>query len=179
MNYFFGTYYISDGTKPIELKVSAPIEWIPLESTDEEILLISKEVLDWELFGFDGETTGWSDSYLKKYMDKLYFEMFTAEEKETILDEGHGKLFLLSVDEIVKYLPEESDRRAQIKFVYKENDTIETSIEYSTYWLRNDSVCENADVANVDAHGNIEYGYMERDEIGVRPCIYVKNNRNY
>lgn len=73
MNYFFGTYYISDGTKPIELKVSAPIEWIPLESTDEEILLISKEVLDWELFGFDGETTGWSDSYLKKYMDGIYY----------------------------------------------------------------------------------------------------------
>lgn len=174
MNYFMGTYYIPDGTKPIELKVSSPIEWMPLKSNDEKTLLVSKDVLDWELFGFDGETTGWLNSYLKQYMDKLYFEMFTDEEKEVILDEGHGKLFLLSADEIVKYLPEESDRRSQIKFVYKENDVIKTSIEHSPYWLRNDTVCENEDVANVDALGNIEYGYMERDEIGVRPCIFVK-----
>lgn len=174
MNYFMGTYYISDGTKPIELKVSAPIEWIPIESNEAETLLISKYVLDWDLFGFDGETDGWSDSYLKQYMDKLYDEMFIEEEKNAIIEKKHGKLFLLSVEEIEKYFPEEHDRRAQIKFVAKKDDIIETYIEHSTYWLRNDSLSDNGDAANIDALGNIDYGYVERDEIGIRPCIYVR-----
>ena len=29
-HYYIGRYYIPDGIDPIELKVEAPIEWIPL-----------------------------------------------------------------------------------------------------------------------------------------------------
>jgi len=31
IRYFLGDYYISDGQKPIEIKVKAPIEWMALE----------------------------------------------------------------------------------------------------------------------------------------------------
>lgn len=48
MNYYLGKYYISDGVKPIEIKVSAPIEWIPIESNNSETLLISKNIIGWE-----------------------------------------------------------------------------------------------------------------------------------
>lgn len=177
MNFYLGKYFISDGTKPIHLKVSAPIEWIPLESSGEETLVISKYVLDWELFGFDGEVTGWEDSYLKKYMDRLYMECFTEEEKTAILEKPNGRLFVLSKEEVRKYMPEQIDRRAQILFVTKKEDVVDIFMEHSTYWLRNETVSDCEEVANIDALGCLEYNHAECEEIGIRPCMYVSTSK--
>lgn len=175
MEYYIGEYYISDGTKPIELKVKAPIVWIPLESNNQETLLISKYVLDWELFGEDGEVKGWTDSYLRKYLNEPYDTFFIVEEKAAIIEKSYGKLFVLSEEELEKYFPDTVDRRAQIHFVNKNADEIEVSVAHSPYWLRD--VLEDGEVANVDALGEIDYGTAERDEIGVRPCMYVNTNK--
>jgi len=102
MNYFLGHYYISDVGKPIELKVKAPIEWIPLEEKNGKTLLLSKDVLDWEMYDEDGKL--WLESFLFHYLNKLYDSIFSEEEKAVIAECEYGRIFPLSVDEIKRYL---------------------------------------------------------------------------
>lgn len=178
MNFFLGNYYMPDGIKPIDLKLKTPIEWIPLETVGDETLLITKNVIDWECFGFEEDMgRGWTGSYLKGYLDKLYYEIFSKEEQEVIIKKPIGKLFVLSAEEIVKYMPNSEDRRAAIFYVTEDEGCFEIFIEHSTYWLRNDIVSTDFEVANIDAFGEVEWSSPERDEIGIRPCIYVDTKK--
>ena len=103
--YFIGDYYVSDGRKPIETKLKMPIEWIPLEETEDgNLLLLSKNVLDWELYAFDGDKIiYWKESHLFDYLSKLYGSIFCEEEKEAIIENEYGKIFVLSQEEIKRY----------------------------------------------------------------------------
>ena len=69
-HYYIGRYYIPDGIDPIELKVEAPIEWIPLAVEGNQILLFTRHCIKWDLW--DTKLNSWAESFLKKIVDKLY-----------------------------------------------------------------------------------------------------------
>lgn len=174
MNYFLGHYYISDVGKPIELKVKAPIEWIPLEKKNGKTLLLSKNVLDWEMYDEDGKL--WRESFLFHYLNKLYDSIFSEEEKTVIAECEYGRIFPLSVDEIKRYFPKEEDRRAIEYFVMKQGEEIIVSIEHSWYWCRYDTEFDEC-VPYVTALGGFDEMDAEADEIGVRVAMWVETKK--
>ena len=172
--YFIGDYYVSDGGKPIDTKVKMPIEWLVLEETEDgKSLLLSKDVLDWEFYGDRGEIS-WRKSYMFHYLYDLFQTLFSQEEKDIIVEGKYGFLFLLSEEEIIKYLPNEEKRRAVMYFVYKDDDgEIETSMEHYAYWLRAREDCDWRDVPGVSPLGGFISENSEADEMGVRIAMWV------
>ena len=176
--YFIGDYYISDGTKPLITKVKMPIEWLVLEEREDgKSLLLSKDVLDWEIYGGCGEIS-WFESYMFKYLCELYQLFFSREEKDIIVQGKLGPLFLLSKDEIVKYLPSEEQRRA-VMFIVCQNDNgeIETDMEHHAYWLRDDVASDWTNVPSVTSLGGFETESSEADEMGVRVAMWVNTKQ--
>lgn len=175
--YYIGNYYISDGCKPLSTKVKMPIEWLALEERDGKSLLLSKDALDWEMYGDRGEIS-WFESYMYEYLSELYQLFFSSEENKIIVKNKLGPLFLLSKEEIVKYLPTEEMRRAIMFGVYKNDDgEIETSMEHYTYWLRDDVASDWTNVPMVTSLGDFETRNSETDEIGVRVAMWVDTKR--
>ena len=167
-HYYIGRYYIPDGIDPSELKVEAPIEWIPLAVEGNQILLFTRHCIKWDLW--DTKLNSWAESFLKKIVDKLYEECFSEEEKEMIIEQPEGKLYPLSNAEIEKYFPTKESKKAVMELVERGADDItKIMLEPSSYWLRDENKA-------VDEFGNI-YEYDEEDcdadETGVRLAMRV------
>ena len=167
-SYYLGRYLISDGMDPVQLKVEAPIEWIPLAVEGNQALLFSKHCIKWDLW--DTKLSSWTESFLKKTVDKLYEECFSEEEQEIIIEQPEGKLYPLSRAEIEKYFPTKKSRRAVIEMVDRGDDDItKITLEPIPYWLRDENKA-------VDEFGNI-YEYDEEDcdadETGIRLAMRV------
>ena len=167
-SYYLGRYLLSDGMDPVQLKVEAPIEWIPLAVEGNQALLFSKHCIKWDLW--DTKLSSWTESFLKKTVDKLYEECFSEEEKEIIIEQPEGKLYPLSRAEIEKYFPTKKSRIAVIEMVDRGDDDItKITLEPIPYWLRDENKA-------VDEFGNI-YEYDEEDcdadETGIRLAMRV------
>ena len=79
--------------------VKEPIEWIVLDRSGDDALLISKYVLDARKY--DSDTHLWTNSSLKKWVEKTFMDMaFDDEDKKSITNSG---AFLLSDDMVSKY----------------------------------------------------------------------------
>lgn len=175
--YFIGDYYVSDSVKPIQIKVRMPIEWMALDKTDDgKTLLYSKNCLDWEMYHHsDDKPVSWTDSYMNKYLKGCYDRYFTEEEKNVIIESSYGKLFLLSEEEIEKYLPRCEQRRT-IGYFVEEDDGIRFDFEHYSYWLRGED-CPGDEVPYIDSLGDVEHGYASRDEVGIRIAMWVDTKK--
>lgn len=167
-SYYLGRYLLSDGMDPVQLKVEAPIEWIPLAVEGNQALLFSKHCIKWDFW--DTKLSSWTESFLKKTVDKLYEECFSEKEKEMIIEQPEGKLYPLSRAEIEKYFPTKKSRRAVMEMVDRGADDItKITLEPIPYWLRDENKA-------VDEFGNI-YEYDEEgcdaDETGIRLAMRV------
>ena len=175
--FFIGNYYISDGTKPISKKVRMPIEWLVLLEKEGLSLLLSKDVLDWELYAFH-EKNSWDESYIYKYLKDLFQTLFTQEEKNAIVNGELGPLFILSKKEVETYLPSTEKRRAVMYFNdIKDDGEVEITINHHSYWLRHEGESGCMDVEIVDALGNFEICDSEADEVGVRVAMWVDTQK--
>lgn len=144
------------------------IDWIVLEETEDSLLLISRDVLDMVPFNSSFEGTTWDDSYIRTYLnDTFYNTAFNDSEKSVILDypttpgdvsenipEVTDKVFLLSEEEVLKYLPTEEDRMATVSqyakaqgvwsidaenyelFGFKADEVSDKMIGCGNWWLR-------------------------------------------
>lgn len=76
----FGDYpFTSDGDRRM-------IEWTPLRFEKNRALLITKCCIDTVIFDDKDDDITWRDSYLRKWMNEVFYEeAFTPEEKEQIL----------------------------------------------------------------------------------------------
>lgn len=172
--YYIGKYTISDGCKPIRTKVKVPIEWKTIDTVNDKTLLISSNIIDWEMYDECDKEIVWTDSYMYEYLSKLYQDMFSSEEKDVIKHCEYGNLFLLSEAEIVDLLSTEEQRRAVIYYTsQKEKGEIELNLEHHDYWLRVEGSCDCEDVPIVNSLGKIVRGYSDADEIGIRPAMWV------
>ncbi len=193
---FFGEYIIPDGSKPLDTYVRVPIEWLILDVNEQQnmALLVSRHILDWEGFAAcpmlgHGYKTSWYDSYLRKWLNKDFYEgSFTNEERIKIVttrnaaSNGSGKqaldkIFLLSVDEIKKYFKTESSAVAVEPMIYNwgsgdKDDPIIIYHESAAWWTR--TIGSTSDmVMCVSRNGKLFEIDSNSDEIGVRPAMWV------
>lgn len=70
-----------------------PIEWIELDAVREGIsLVITNVIVDWELYGED-EIISWKNSYIHEHLERLYNDIFSDEEKNSVIKSEYGPLF--------------------------------------------------------------------------------------
>ena len=68
---------LSDGTEDIE--------WIVIDSKDDELFVISKYCLDISCWNEDNEKVTWKDSEYRKFLSSFYDNCFSDKEKESII----------------------------------------------------------------------------------------------
>ena len=174
----FGSYPQSDASG----KTNDPIEWIVLNRDGNRALLLSKYKLDRRKYNDIKEDTTWERSTIRSWLNNTFYSSaFTDNEKLKVInvniinndnvrfgtnggEDTYDKVFLLSIDEVNRYLKNNTMR-----------DTLKTNYSKvnSGWWLRSSGSKQNqaANVSNIGALN--EAGYSVGNNMGIRPSIWV------
>jgi len=168
-----------------------PLKWRVLAKEDGKALLMTEK----DIISLDDEVKQkgvWADSFVRKMLNDGFINVaFTEREKEQILtttistpknkecksDGGpdtKDRVFLLSVDEVEKYFPNQEDRKSEpTEYAHKQRPTRRDS----GFWqLRTPGKDNWGSVAVSDYFG--DYCAMTGNHVGfsyVRPAIWIKN----
>ena len=79
------------------------IEWFVIDKNGDELVLLSKYIL--EQMAFDTQkSNNWNNSSVKKWLNEAFLEeAFAVGEQDRIQSTAAGKVYLLSIDEIEEY----------------------------------------------------------------------------
>ena len=157
----------------------------------DKLLLITENVIDMQKFATAKGV--WESSALREWLGGTFLNAaFSAEEQakiaetavtvgknpETGVSGGNStadRVFVLSIEELLTYFPEQADRRAEAT-AYAVANGVSVDLNYGTagYWTR-DAGDSNQYAAYVYYYGDVNYnGVRARtDYIGVRPAIWV------
>jgi len=152
------------------------IKWIILDKneTGRKILVMSRYSVDARRFDESEKFVEWANSSIRKWLnEKFYSEVFKKVPDGGILitrleDVGtEDKIFLLSADEVGKYLNHSLLR----KCIYgNPNDRYVDSV--CAWWLRsNTGVGQNAGIVSCDGDVGTPRDY--NTNIGVRPAMWL------
>ena len=179
----FGSYEQNgDGTDGPE-----PLEWIVLERKNDRLLLLSRNCL--EAAAFHGEQTRitWGDCALRAWLNGDFLETaFSAQERSLLIaadqkmkpnpnyDTYLGRnttdaVFLLSFDEVQKYLPAAANRHADGLWSGEAG-----AGGLVRWWLRTPGM-DRSRAMFVSEAGDLDYEGAEvgETELGVRPAIWL------
>ena len=181
------------------------IEWFVLDSNDNEMLLLSRYVIEQKSYHDTSEKITWEKCSLRKWLNKDFYGLaFSDEEKNRILkttvinpdndrfkvDGGKNTkdyVFLLSVDEANKYFDSDIDRiaypteHASANGVILYENVHNMPITGSRWWLRSPGLNSySASVVIMNGYVASEgqgFGIADlNDDIGVRPAMWVKKD---
>lgn len=158
-----------------------PILWRVLGVVDGRALLLSEFILD--VRPFDGDSNEWADSDLRSWLNgSFYRTAFSEGERAAILPGGRdlGAVFLLSraelsdpaygfSEDISGADPARSARGTA--YAYDQNLWRVKDSEYTNYYAR--SRANNTNVHLITSSGEIRLGRIERDNVGIRPALWV------
>ncbi len=181
----FGRYDL-DGKKQ---NGTEAIDWLVLDKQEGQLLVISKDILFTNRFTNERNSGDqWDNSEIRKIMNiDFYDEAFNEDEKGMIyttnvlpgknpyygIDAGmptEDKLFLLSVDEVTKYLSSENARKCFLSGLAKQ-----TVGGFPSHWCtRTPGQHQGTVVVLHCADGVIEYdGFYKANPFGVRPAMWL------
>lgn len=165
-----------------------PIEWEVLEVTGDKAFIISKNILDYELYEnkWDSGKVTWEESDLRNWLNGYFYDIaFVDSEKEIILEsevinsseflmtndtETIDKIFCISLDEWLKYFSESKEIPLTTK--YAEEDASEVN---NCYWLRTPGASWGNYGSQCIANGD---GWWEEHSVivdtGVRPAMWIE-----
>ena len=173
-----------------------PIEWIVLTNDGKKALLLSRYVLTDTNFNYVyGNANGkdWAKCTLRTWLNGDFFaNAFTKEEQKAILQtqnknpagpgtktKGAGskdKVFLLSYEELQKYLPGQ-EQRAACRTVFADavkNKSTEGSMSAASWWLRTPGMNKGrALLVAADGSVDLREGEHILQPRGVRPAVWV------
>lgn len=176
----FGNYEQDNNTKNGKEK----IEWLVLDKDDENILLLSKKILDHKSYNEEKiNDLKYEDSSIFKWLNEEFInEAFTEEEKEKLnilrnksisiatiseVEKNYGKVFLPSSDDILKYFSIKDRRAVATDYALNvDNKDSKLTIE-SSYYYRD---FPDPDDDKRDYWTRTEYYYIKK---------YVTDEGNY
>ena len=167
-----------------------PLTWRVLDKQDGRMLILTEKLIDELPF----HAIYWKHSSINGFLNGSFLNDFTPEEKDMILktmvephphpdapdiDQGSAfeeKVFLLSLDEVKKYLPDPEDRISVLTaYTIWFGDFDKEPGDAYPWWLRtaywNGPV--GATIAAVDAKGLIT-AYSHRTNCGLRPACWIQ-----
>lgn len=166
------------------------IEWEVLEINDENVVLVSKKILDTMIF--DNAVSKWENSKICLWLNnEFYNEAFNKEERRQMIpyiDENEynktqKKVFLLSKDEVLRYYKTEKERVKYSTNYAKKRGLITESGNKNNKQIYNDSACwwtrtENEEyiIFGIGSRGLLNLNYIEMKGLGVVPTIKLRIN---
>ena len=182
----FGNYpQDKDGTEK-------PIKWIVMKNEGNQVLLLSKYVLDTKPYNKESKAVTWETSDIRKWLNNEFCKIaFNNAEKgrirttliknednfETKTSGGNDtkdKVFLLSQKEVETLFSNEEERIAKATEYAQKSGVYVDKEKSSWWWLRSPGIdSSSAAVVSkygwVDGFGSSVYGYSG----GVRPALYL------
>ena len=174
--------WLSNETNDISL------EWIPIEKTDNYILLLSKYVLVAEPYNKDGGRCNFEKSSLYEYLNgELVESIFSKDEKKKLLrlNNFNDTMFILNEEMVKKYFSNSKgiycNKKAATKILPESHLNVNGS-RYEHNWNNfnvNYLIDSKGDfdglVKYVDSNGEINnYGaLLDSYKYGIRPAIYL------
>lgn len=185
--FFFGVYE-QDGN---EYNGKEPIQWRVLDKNEKGILLLSEYILDYVRYEYDEGMSSWDVSYVREDCSLTWIQhIFDEDELKHIRwsnirnsrNPEYGeeddpdtidKMFLLSYDEVIKYLPDDSSRIAEPTPAAKREWNHEVSRECD-WWLRTSGETQK-EALFVSGSGSIDLkgDYIRSDGIGQRFALWL------
>ena len=175
-----------------EILGADPIEWLVLTVENGRALLLSRYALETKPYLDTWKDTSWEDSALRIWLNSTFFNnAFTSAEKASIMtvrnsnpnDPDHGtgggndtddNVFLLSIDEVKKYLPNDVSRQCMPTYHAIQNGGWTNDSGYSIWWLRSPGK-GSKDAADVFDDGAVNTfgsnGFY--DIVTVRPAVWA------
>ena len=183
------------------------IPWIVLERNDNKALLISKYILECKSYNENYVDVDWKNSTIRNWLNNEFYNIaFNDDEKQKIqesvvsnmidglIDEDNNtidKVFLLSVDEAIKYFYKNSLQDENKKAVAKPTEYSKRNLgamrmmieglpkdfwfsEYSLWWLRTEGE-DKSSAANIRNNGYLRVSgdRVHNFAVGVRPVIWI------
>ncbi|MBQ7001676.1 MAG: PASTA domain-containing protein [Oscillospiraceae bacterium] len=172
-----------------------PIEWVVLAVENENILLLSRYALDSKCFHNRFESVYWENSSIRKWLNEEFLESaFDHEEQAQIMhatveadpnprfDTSSGfntkdKVFLLSISEVMAYLPENLMFCIATRYAIGNNAYVNDETGGS-WWLLRTMGESSRYVVSVNSDGTIDYdgGKVSSERGTIRPAMWVHLN---
>ena len=182
----FGNYpQDKDGTEK-------PIEWIVMKKEGNQVLLLSKYVLDAKPYNEEFEDVTWETSDIRQWLNnEFYTTAFNKTEKAKIQtsliknednseygtsggNDTEDKVFLLSEKEADTLFSDEEERIAKAT-EYAEKSGVYVNKEKAAWWWLRSPGYSSRDAAGVGSHGWVDRsGYNVSSYFdGVRPALHL------
>ena len=182
----FGNYpQDKDGTEK-------PIEWIVMKNEGNQVLLLSKYVLDAKSYNEEWEDVTWETSDIRQWLNnEFYTAAFNKSEKAKIQtsliknedNSEHGtsggndtedKVFLLSEKEAETLFSNDEERIAKAT-EYAEKSGVYVNEEKAAYWWLRSPGDSGDDAAEVIYSGWVyrDGNYVDDSSGGVRPALHL------
>ncbi|MCL2236195.1 MAG: GNAT family N-acetyltransferase [Defluviitaleaceae bacterium] len=167
--------------KPFEIVEFGGHEWLILDKIDDEVLIISREILEKGQFHHTFEPVDWIASDLRKYLNDAFRAKFSQKERGQILEE----IFLLSIDEVVQYFGDSGQYKVRknpffIDDIYNGNRKATLPDGSPSRWLLIDRGRHPDLVACVTVDGKIltTGDFVNREStdlfnVGIRPVMWI------
>ena len=185
----------------------AGIEWRILDVQDGKLLLISERILENRPYNLDKKDVTWESCTLRKYLNGEFYNRLGEAKLEVAETRNNNpnnqwygtaggnatndKVFLLSIDELVKNFGDSGDLRNKNRYVYENSKYVQ---QYDGYYLHdqynsariannNNNVASwwllrspgDFGIARVSSDGQIDMrGAGVKTEHGIRPALWLK-----
>ena len=180
----FGKYY-----QDKEGLVLSPIEWNVLDEKDGKTLLITSKTIDSKPFHQKREAMTWDNCDLRTWLNGTFLNTaFSEGERAAIalknprFDTPVGKatrdkVFLLSYEECLRYMPEDADRKNfPTEYAVAQGCYVNTD-GHAAWWLRSNGMSET-EPEHLATWGNfsLRHHHVDAPIIGDRPVIWVNTD---
>lgn len=180
--------FVELGTYPTGSNgVREALKWRVLEVKGDHALVLCDRLIDCKKYNEESGPTNWADSSIRKWLsDDFANQAFNAEDKKRVAgarisndaNDEHGtpgcadtkdRVFLLSIDEVERLLPNADDRCAE------PTDYAESQGANQFWWLRSPGL-HDTHAAYVGGDGAINKGGSKGSLIprSIRPALYLK-----
>jgi hypothetical protein len=164
--------------------VDQPILWRVLGVNNGKALLLSEYILDTR--SFDDNSNVWETSDLRTWLNgDFYSDAFSQSERNAIVDNGKlGKVFILSDAELSnsaygfnsnKYVEDTFRRASGSMYAYSNNLWNVADSDFTNYYVR--SKPNDINVGLITSRGVLMDAKITRDNVGIRPAVWVNVNQ--
>ncbi len=172
-----------------------PIEWLVLDRSQNGLLVISAYALDRQPFHWDDAAVTWASSDLRRWLNSTFLsQAFTAAEERQIQSswvraesvsyyntspgyDTQDKVFLLSYDEVTRYMRPEGMRVTTLTRAAKSGLDSDANQYRGNcwWWIRNPGKDINS-ACHINAQGELRYIMVNNRVGGVRPAMWLSIN---
>lgn len=175
-----------------------PIEWLVLDVSGNEALIISRYGLDCKQYHSEYVDMTWENCDLRKWLNNDFLEVaFSDDERKKIkvsnlknddnseFETSGGKstkdlVFCLSMAETEKYLRCHKDRKCEpTAYSLEQGVSVDFDDKSHCYWWLRSPGCKQDYAAIVDGQDSLEFGSssVSYDGCAVRPALWIVLNK--